>query len=123
MPGVWFGTGWAQAEDRLFQIELVRRNARGSLAELFGAIDSSTIAQDKQSLTLYYTDTELRAQYQSLPRWIRDGIDNFVAGLNAYVDRAYATPASRAQLVPFQFWTIGLLRGQEVYKPMPSPTE
>jgi hypothetical protein len=53
MPGVWFGTGWAQAEDRLFQIELVRRNARGSLAELFRAIDSSTIAQDKQSLTLY----------------------------------------------------------------------
>jgi penicillin amidase len=119
MPGVWFGTGWAQAEDRLFQIELVRRNARGSLAELFGAIDSSTIDQDKQSLTLFYTDTELRAQYQSLPRWIRDGIDNYVAGLNAYVDRAYATPASRVQLVPFQFWTIGLLRGQEVYKPPP----
>ena len=27
MPGVWFGTGWAQAEDRLVQIDLVRRNA------------------------------------------------------------------------------------------------
>ena len=34
MPGVWFGTGWAQAEDRLAQIDLVRRNARGTLSQL-----------------------------------------------------------------------------------------
>ncbi len=119
MPGVWFGTGWAQAEDRLFQIELVRRNARGSLAELFGSVDSSTIDQDKQSLTLFYTDAELQQQYDSLPHWTKDAVSDFVAGLNAYVDHAYATPASRAQLVPFQFWTVGLLRHEEVYKPPP----
>jgi acyl-homoserine lactone acylase PvdQ len=100
----------------------VRRNARGSLAELFGAIDSSTIARQAEPHPLLHRHRAPGA-VSVAPRWIRDGIDNFVAGLNAYVDRAYATPASRAQLVPFQFWTIGLLRGQEVYKPMPSPTE
>ncbi|MDQ1518937.1 MAG: penicillin amidase, partial [Actinomycetota bacterium] len=119
MPGVWFGTGWAQAEDRLFQIELVRRNARGSLAELFGSFDSSTIDADKQSRTFFYTDAELQSQFDSLPAWVRSGARNFVAGLNAYVEHAYASPASRAQLVPFQFWTIGLLRNEEVYKPPP----
>jgi penicillin amidase len=119
MPGVWFGTGWAQAEDRLVQIELVRRNARGSLAELFAGIDSSTIDQDKETLTLYYTDAELQAEFDALPQWIRDAVDDYVAGLNAYVTHIYSTPALRDALVPFQFWVIGLLRGEEVYEPPP----
>ena len=60
MPGVWFGTGWAQVEDRLFQIELVRRNARGSLAELFGSLDASTIQEDERSRT---PESEFSRQY------------------------------------------------------------
>src|SRR5712671_7104963 len=32
-----FGLGFAHAQDRLFQIELMRRNGAGRLAELFGA--------------------------------------------------------------------------------------
>jgi penicillin amidase len=119
MPGVWFGTGWAQAEDRLFQIELVRRNARGSLAELFGSLDASTIQEDERNRTLFYTDAELQKQFDALPHWAQRAVDDFVAGLNAYVDHAYATPQSRDALVPFQFWVVGLLRGEEVYRPAP----
>ena len=33
----FFGLGYACAEDRLMQMELLRRRARGRLAELFGA--------------------------------------------------------------------------------------
>ena len=99
MPGVWFGTGWAQAEDRLVQMELVRRNARGTLSELFGAFDPSTIDQDKQTLTVYYTDAELQQQFDSLPR-MRTAITDFVAGVNAYVDHAYATPGVTGQARP-----------------------
>ena len=118
-PGMWYGTGWAQAEDRLAQMELVRRNARGTLAELFGAFDPSTIDQDKQILAYYYTDAELRQQYDSLPQWIRDALTDFVAGVNAYVDHAYATPASRDKLVPLEFFAIGKLRNIAVYRPKP----
>ena len=57
--------------------------------------DPSTIDQDKQILAYYYTDAELKQQYDSLPQWIRDALTDFVAGVNAYVDHAYATPASR----------------------------
>src|SRR3981189_1234299 len=32
-----FGLGFAHAQDRLFQMELMRRNGAGRLAELFGA--------------------------------------------------------------------------------------
>jgi penicillin G amidase len=119
MPGVWFGTGWSQAEDRLAQIDLVRRNARGTLSQLFGGFDPSTIDQDKQTLSVFYTDAELQAQFDALPQWIRDAVTNFVAGLNAYVDHAYSTPALQAQLVPFQFFVVGLLQGTSVYKPPP----
>ncbi|HWS46852.1 MAG TPA: penicillin acylase family protein, partial [Acidimicrobiia bacterium] len=119
MPGVWYGTGWAQAEDRLVQMELVRRNARGTLSGLFGAFDPSTIDQDKQTLTSYYTDAELQQELAQLPQWIRDGLTNFVAGINAYVAHAYATPQSRAALVPLEFYAIGKLRNVAVYRPAP----
>ena len=36
MSGVWFGDGFAQAQDRLVQLELVRRNVEGTLSEIFG---------------------------------------------------------------------------------------
>ncbi len=117
MPGVWFGTGWAQAEDRLVQLDLVRRNARGTLSQLFGTFDPSTIEQDQETLTLFYTDAELQAQLDSLPQWIQNAVTNFVDGLNAYVDFAYASPASIAQHVPYQFFVVGSLQGGGVYRP------
>lgn len=33
---LYLATGFAQAQDRLFQMDLVRRVARGRLAEVFG---------------------------------------------------------------------------------------
>src|SRR6266566_6226234 len=40
-----FGLGFAHAQDRLFQMELMRRNGAGRLAELFGprALDSDRL--------------------------------------------------------------------------------
>ena len=42
-----FGLGWACAEDRLFQIELMRRAFRGELAATFGArpVDDKAFGQ------------------------------------------------------------------------------
>jgi penicillin G amidase len=42
----WFGLGFCQAQDRLFQIEITKRSARGSLAEVFG---QSMLAADRFS--------------------------------------------------------------------------
>ena len=36
LSGMWFGAGYAQAQDRLVQLELVRRNSEGTLAQVFG---------------------------------------------------------------------------------------
>ena len=51
------------------------------------SFDSSTIDQDQETLTLYYTDAELQAEFDSLPQWIRErGRRTSSTGLNAYVD-------------------------------------
>jgi penicillin amidase len=119
MPGVWFGTGWAQGEDRLAQLELARRNARGTLSQLFGSIAPTTITSDKQVLTTGYSDRELHEQFDSLPAWIKSAATNFVDGINSYVDYIYSTPALEAKDVPFEFYVIGKLMHEPVYRPAP----
>lgn len=119
MPGVWYGTGWAQAEDRLAQMELVRRNVRGTLSQLFGSLVPTTITSDKQIQTTGYTDAELQHQFDQLPGWIRSAAQNFVEGINAYVRYIYSTPALRAKDVPFEFYVIGKLLSEPLYRPKP----
>src|SRR6266566_4910441 len=46
---LYFAQGFVTASDRLWQMDLFRRNARGELAEIFGAGPSnSALEQDKQ---------------------------------------------------------------------------
>jgi penicillin amidase len=114
--GMWFGAGWAQAEDRLVQMELVRRNVRGKLAELFGP---SELSDDQDNRRDFYTDAELRSELRSLPRGIRRSLRDYAAGINAYVAAIYGTPASRDASVPNEFWLIGRIvgLGDQPYRP------
>src|SRR5579864_362285 len=43
--GAFFGQGFAQGEDRLFQMDLIRRYAYGRLAEMLGPIQLATDEQ------------------------------------------------------------------------------
>jgi len=38
---MWFGAGWAQAQDRMVQLELTRRAVEGTLSEIFGQTEVS----------------------------------------------------------------------------------
>src|SRR2546421_3713187 len=55
--GVYFGGGYAVAEDRLFQLERYRRDARGQVAEIEGVEAAS---RDQQVRTIGYTEAELQ---------------------------------------------------------------
>lgn len=120
--GMWFGAGWAQAQDRLVQMELVRRNAEGTLSAVFG---SSQLSSDESTRQQYYTPAEYAAQYQSMPRALRIAVAAFCNGINAYVRQAYATLAARDREVPFEFWFAGtLLKLSGPYRPPPwRPTD
>ncbi|MDI9641379.1 penicillin acylase family protein [Kamptonema cortianum] len=71
--------GRAVAEDRLWQMEMSRRLARGKLAEVLGP---AYINSDKDILKKAYTDTEYMQMFQSLPEDIRESFTAYAAGVN-----------------------------------------
>jgi penicillin amidase len=116
LPGVWFGDGWAQAEDRLVQLELVRRNVEGRLAEVFGP---SELSDDEANRRDFYTPAELRAEAGQLPRFRRRQIQQFDDGVNAYIAYSFA-PVRRDAMVPKELWIAGALQGSsEPFRPGP----
>ena len=89
--GVFFGQGFAAAQDRLFQMETFWRTATGRLAELQG---STAADQDTQIRTVYYTNDERRTQYDALSPRLQTMIGSYVDGVNAYIDSTAANPAA-----------------------------
>ena len=59
--GLGFGAGYAMAQDRLWQADVMRRAATGRLAE-FGL---ATIAADTATRTMWYSQRELEQMYTS----------------------------------------------------------
>jgi penicillin G amidase len=117
MAGVWFGAGYAQAQDRLVQLELTRRTVEGTLSELFGP---SQLAQDEAVRTFFYTPEELQAQLASMPPDVRQALTAFSDGINAYEDAAYAGLQAEQAQVPYEFWVLGSLLGlSSPYRPDP----
>ena len=75
--------GYVHARDRMFQMELMRRNASGRLSELAGPV---TLRQDRYMRTLGLhrrAETELAA----LPPSVRAQLDAYAAGVNAWIAR------------------------------------
>ncbi|MFX8895359.1 penicillin acylase family protein, partial [Acinetobacter baumannii] len=59
----FYGMGIAVAEDRLWQMEMARRSARGQLAEVLGP---SAVKSDTEVLRRAYTDDELAEMVAAL---------------------------------------------------------
>ena len=115
--GMWFGAGWAQAQDRLVQLELTRRAVEGTLSQILGPAE---LGQDETVRTLFYTPAELQAQYDSLAPAMRAALTAYSAGINAYEGRIYASPAAEQAHVPYEFFTLGKLLGETgPYRPAP----
>jgi penicillin amidase len=121
MTGVWFGAGWAQAQDRLVQLELTRRAVEGTLSAIFGpGPGDQNLNQDETVRTFFYTPAELLAQYRSMPRATRHALVGFADGINACESAAYATPATEQSRVPYEFFALGKALGLTVpYRPAP----
>ncbi len=83
----YYGFGQAVAEDRLWQMEMSRRIARGRLAEVMGP---SGLASDRDILSKAYTDRELKAQFDALPDAVREGFSRYADGVNAVIARRKA---------------------------------
>jgi penicillin amidase len=76
-----FGLGYVAAQDRLFQMDLMRHYGAGRLSEWFGA---AALDADKSMRTLgLYRAAE--AQYPLLSPELRAVFDAYAAGVNAYL--------------------------------------
>lgn len=81
----FFHAGYAVAQDRLFQMELSRRLARGTLSEILGR---KALHSDKDALRFGYTDSEYLEFYERLSSKTKTMLDSYARGVNAWIEEA-----------------------------------
>ncbi len=100
---LFFAQGWNAARDRLFQLELWRRQATGTVAEILGPRE---IERDVGTrLFMFRRDLE-----QELSHYHPNGvaiIGAYVDGINAYVRQTRSDPS----LLPIEFSLLGITPG------------
>lgn len=79
---LFFAQGFETARDRLWQMELLRRVARGELAELFG---ERVLEDDKRWRRFGFAEIA-RQSVPSLSPELRIALDSYASGVNAYID-------------------------------------
>lgn len=97
---LFFAQGYNAARDRLFQFEIWRRKATGTLSEIMG---EKALEHDKGARLLRFR-SDLKAE---LAHYHEDGteiINAFVAGVNAYIIETEKNPS----LLPFEFDLLGI---------------
>jgi penicillin amidase len=87
---LYLAQGFVTASDRLWQMDLLRRNERGQLAEILSAgPNNSVLDQDKQHRTLGFTQVaetefaEASPQSRALLQAYADGVNAYIATLDA----------------------------------------
>lgn len=87
VEAVMHGLGEAHVEDRLWQMEVSRRIARGTMAEVVGA---SALESDRQTRRMGYRTDELRAMVEALPRETHSLLSAYCDGVNQALARRMA---------------------------------
>ncbi|HUR52093.1 MAG TPA: penicillin acylase family protein, partial [Mycobacteriales bacterium] len=105
-----FAVGYATAQDRLFLMDVLRRTAEGSTAELLGP---SAVPADAAALGQFdRSPAELTAEIERLPkdegaagaRGLAD-LKQYVAGINAWIQRTRLDPTK----LPAEYAALGAL--------------
>ncbi len=115
-----FGAGYAQAEDRLFLMDVLRHYGEGTLAGFLGGSCEFEQMDHDQLLLAPYTKAQGIAQVNALPaeygaagQRAKSMIENYVAGVNKYIAAARLDftklPADYTAAVPTVLptrWTV-----------------
>ncbi|UCH32968.1 MAG: penicillin acylase family protein [Armatimonadota bacterium] len=84
---LFYGNGYAVAQDRLMQLEKYRRAAVGTLAEAMG---KSFVDHDKDVRLHGYTELELELQFRNLAPRFQVALEAYADGVNAWAQKAKA---------------------------------
>jgi hypothetical protein len=77
------------ARDRLGQMILVARVARGTLYQVFGLLNPATLNDDIEARQTNYTSSELNDMFDKLPQADRDLILEYCEGVNDTIEQIY----------------------------------
>lgn len=94
--GLFYGYGYAVAQDRLFQMEMARRSTQGQVAEVLG---EKMVAFD-ESIRGNFSPERIQRQLAALPASERQILDGYAAGMNAWIAQIRNRPGS---LMPKEF--------------------
>ncbi len=117
--GIWFieggdlydvyeAMGYAAAKDRLWQMDLLRRQGRGKLAALLGP---GLLPTDVFIRTIMYSEDEFAAEFDALSDDAKTALQAYVDGVNRRIGEFYAGDWLS---MPYEYWLLGLqsvLRG------------
>ena len=104
--GLAYGAGYAMAQDRLWQADVMRRAATGRLAE-FGL---ATIEDDIATRTLWYSEDELLKMFDDWDpgegyEHLKPMAEAYIEGINAFIDWVLQSTTTR---LPIEYHAYGL---------------
>ena len=116
---LYFGQGYATAADRLWQMDMFRRTARGELAEVLSAgPNNGALEQDKLHRTYGFTQVAEAEFEQASPR-SRASLEAYARGVNAYaasLDPKSMPPEFQILQYSFRPWTpVDSLVGVKIF--------
>jgi len=82
LPDLFFAQGFVHAQDRLFQMELNRRTAAGTLSEIFGKLSLDT---DRFVRTFGFNRLG-RTDWENATPGIKEALTSYASGVNAFMD-------------------------------------
>src|SRR5256714_7187903 len=117
--GTMFGAGYIAAEDRLFFIDVLRHLGRAQLTSFAGGAPGNQAFDESQWSIAPYTEADLQRQVDQLDnlygaegKQIRDDVQAYVDGINAYIAQAKLNP----NLMPGEYAAINKPTGPDPWK-------
>lgn len=107
LESVWYGVGYAQGQDRLWQAEVLRRTATGTTAEFFGP---SAVGGDVFARTFFGPPERRAALFEAASEDTQIIFKSFVAGMNVWIEDATASGQLPVEYAAFGVsprpWTV-----------------
>ena len=105
---LYFAQGYATAADRLWQMDLLRRSARGELAEILGAGPNNVVLDQDKLHRTYGFAQEAEAEVAQAPPQSLRAVEAYARGVNAYassLDAKSLPPEFQILQYSFRPWT------------------
>ena len=107
LKGALYGQGFANAQSRLFNMELMRRAGKGLVAEAFG--DEKFLRYDSlmRSIGLEKSVNET-IELDMLSPMVKEGLEAYAQGINDYVNNVGIAFGSSGHIFPVEFYAFNI---------------